>query len=759
MVVTVLFFLAGILCIQQFSVLPGAEWLVALLGIVVIMVWLRIWFLAAILLGMCWAIIFASNRLDNRLPEQLAGHDLVIQGYVADLPEVDEKHVRFTFKTTKAPEFVPEKLRLTWYYPDKPVKAGDYWQLAVRLKPPHGNFNPGGFDYERWLFVEGIGATGYVRDSPTPQLLPMLSSAFSLLHWRETLSHKLQQLNFSSANSAMIKALTIGDGSNLSQTQWDVFRATGTTHLMVISGSHVGLIAGLVYLFIVKLWARFGFLRYSPQKIAALVATISAIFYAGITGFAVPAQRAALMIALAMSAIVLQRNLKPYHTLVVVLLLVLVIDPLVILLPGFWLSFLAVSLIIYVISGRLVNPGFIVGSIKINWATSLGLAPLLLYCFQQISLIAPAANLIAVPVISLFIVPLALCAVLFLLIPSTVGIANLLFTLVSLVLEGLWWVLTKLANLPVATITYPQPSWWASVFAGFGVVILLAPKGMRSRWLGLILLCPLLLTQTTKPLPGAFDLTLLDVGQGLSVVVQTANHVLVYDTGAKFSETNDAGRSILVPYLRSQGISQINKVMVSHGDNDHIGGADSLLRQFKASEVITSVPQLLSRYSPTSCQTGQSWLWDGVQFSVLSPIPGAFFSDNDNSCVLQIKSQKYTALLPGDIEASAESVMVASYGERLKADVLIAPHHGSQTSSTRSFLQAVKPEIVLVPSGYRNQFGHPHPDVIERYRAAGFYWLTSAGEGAIQVGFDKGLKVGSWRKAEGSYWNYQAETK
>lgn len=757
MVVAILFFLAGILSIQYLPSLPDVAWLLGLLLLAAVFAWRHLWLGVVLLAGMCWAITVASIQLADRLPERLAGQDIVVTGYVADLPEADAKHVRFTFKTTQAAEGVPRKLRLTWYYPNKPIKAGGYWEFTVRLKPPHGTLNPGGFDYERWLLVEGMGATGYVRDHPPPRLLPDASPTTGLLQWRETLSERLQTLKLAPANLAMIRALTIGDGNGLSPAQWEVFRATGTTHLMVISGSHVGLIAALVYLLTVKFWARCGLLSVSPQKIAGWLATGSAFLYAGLTGFAVPAQRAAVMVALAMLALCLQRNLKPFHTLSVALLLVILLDPLVVLLPGFWLSFLAVSLIIYVISGRLQPPGLIYGTIKINWATSLGLAPLLLFCFQQLSVIAPIANLIAVPVVSFLVVPPALAAMLLLALPLPGVIAQGIFALVAWVLQGLWWVLAALAKLPVASLAYPQPSWWALAFSGIGVLVLLAPKGMGSRWLGLVFCLPLVVANTNKPALGKFNLTLLDVGQGLAAVVQTTNHVLVYDTGAKFSENNDAGRSILLPYLRSQAITQVDTVLISHGDNDHIGGAESLLAEFKSARVLTSVPLLLKRYAPVTCLAGQSWLWDGVRFSILSPAAELLPSENDNSCVLTIQGQALTALLPGDIEVSAEAALVTNYGEKLKADILVAPHHGSQTSSTPGFLAAVNPSHILIPSGYHNPFGHPHQAILERYQNRGSQWLTSADEGAISVNFDSAITLSSWRKTAGRYWNYHAD--
>ena len=324
---------------------------------------------------------------------------------------------------------LPAKLRLSWYYPDQPIKAGQQWIFTVKLKRVHGTMNPGGFDYERWLFTEGIGATGYVRPSPKPVLLGRDSAWSSISVWRQSITDQLSSTLGNSPSLALIKALTIGDGNSITQEQWEVFRKTGTTHLVVISGSHIGLIAGLVYFLVLKLWAWTGWLAWSPQKVAAVSAVLVAIFYSGLAGFSVPTQRSVVMLSIAMTAIILQRNSRPFNTLAIALFAVLIVDPLAVLSAGFWLSFLAVSLIVYAVSGRLGKLGHIWGAIKLHWVTSVGLSPLLLLFFQQVSLIAPLANLIAVPVISLLVVPLSLLAVMIMFISPT--LAGKLFYLVD----------------------------------------------------------------------------------------------------------------------------------------------------------------------------------------------------------------------------------------------------------------------------------------------------------------------------------------
>jgi len=455
----------------------------------------------------------------------------------------------------------------------------------------------------------------------------------------------------------------------------------------------------------------------------------------------------------AMVAIIAQRNTQPLHILATTLIIVLLIDPLAVLSAGSWLSFIAVSLIIYTVAGRLGKLKLIWETIKLNAVMSLGLAPLTLLFFQQISLISPIANLVAVPVISFLVVPLALLAVVLMFISSTLAVG--LFWLVDWLLQKLQWLLDSLAALPFATIHHAQPPIWTLGFAVLSMLILLAPRGMPARWLGAVLLLPLVFTETKRPATGDIELTLLDVGQGLSVVIQTAEHNLIYDTGAKFSADSDSGKNVLLPFLYQQGVHKIDQLIISHGDNDHIGGTKSLISGIPVEKLLTSVPEKLNAYQPVQCIAEQSWIWDGVLFTILSP-DGQTNSDNNNSCVLQVQSAHGTALLTGDIEAQAEDWLVTTYGNRLKAEVLIAPHHGSKTSSTRAFLQTVQAKTVLIPSGYRNQFGHPHDDVLTRYRDFNADWLNSADSGAITVS----VKHGAWqiqarRQTDSHYWNFK----
>ncbi|MDD2724195.1 MAG: DNA internalization-related competence protein ComEC/Rec2 [Methylovulum sp.] len=746
-------FLAGILLVQQFAVLPSLNWLILCSIAASVAAYHRYHPATFFCLGILWATLFANLHLNDRLPASLAGIDTEITGTIADLPEITDKLVRFDLAVNDPPAQIPAKIRLSWQNFDHTLKAGQQWAFTVKLKQPHGTLNPGGFDYERWLFTEGIGATGFVRPYPKPMLLAQASN-LSISYWRQAINDRLSALPIKPDHIALLKALTIGFGNELTPAQWDIFRQTGTTHLVVISGSHIALIASLVYWLVLKLWAGTGVLRWSPPRVAAAVALAAGIAYAGLAGFSVPTQRAVVMLAVLMLAIIWQRPVRPFHTLALALFAVLVYDPLAVLLPGFWLSYFAVAVIVYAVSGRLGKLDFWREMFHINWHTSLGLSPLLLLFFQQVSVCAPLANAFAVPMISILLVPLALCATLLLFVYQP--LADVLMALLDTLLHYLMLVLSWFAQLPLATINHPQPSWLALVLALIGLALLLAPRGMPARYLGLVMLLPLLFPDSKKLQDGELKMTLLDVGQGLATVVQTANHSLVYDTGAKFSPQSDSGQQIVLPFLHQQGVTHLDRLIISHGDNDHIGGAASVLREIPTDNVLTSVPKQLADFAPIACVAGQSWDWDGVRFTVLSPSTTPFVSDNNNSCVVKVASAYGSVLLTGDIEAEAEIWLLKTYREQLRADVLIAAHHGSKTSSTYSFLQTVLPNAVLIPAGFHNPFGHPHPKILQRYREMGIQWLNTADSGAITLLYQKdGRILENLRHSEARYWHFR----
>lgn len=745
-------FFFGIATVQQWIRLPCTwEWLLLIL-MAFILGNRRLWLGCIFLLGVLWASVYASWRLDDRLADTLQGKDVLVKGYIASLPHQEDNRISFDFKVTQAGDGVPSKLHLNWYYPPNDVKSGQTWEITARLKKPHGRSNPGGFDYEAWLFSNHIGATGYVRPKPMPQQIPpFFAVSRYVAGWRQAISDRLDAALPASKQLGIIKALTIGSQDLISQQQWEVFRATGIVHLMVISGAHISLVAGLVFFAVRRGWIWLGVLRISPQNLAAIAAWLSAMFYAALAGFSVPTQRAVLMLSVGLWSIVWQRNTAPVQVLMLAVLVVILFDPLALLSVGFWLSFAAVALLMYISSARLGNPKHWIHVTKLHLAMTIGLAPLLIVFFQQVSIIAPLANWLAVPAIGMVVTPLCLLAAGLAFISPVLATAVL--WPIDRLLQGLWWVLQQMATWPLATLSCLQPPWYGILFATLGVLLLLAPKGMPARYLSPFLCLPLFFVSPDKPKLGEIRLTLLDVGQGLSVVIQTQNHVLIFDTGAKFSEQYDMGEAVVLPFLQHQAIKRIDTLIISHGDNDHIGGAASLVRTMPIDASYSSVPEWVENQAGQYCIAGQSWQWDEVAFSMLSPGTESFDTENDNSCVLKVSGKHFSFLLTGDIEQSAENRLVAQYGSGLSSSVLIAPHHGSKTSSSPSFLEHVDPEIILIPAGYLNRFGFPHKQVILRYQNRNIQYFDTSKNGAISLKTNgQSLAVELARQAQQKYW-------
>lgn len=747
------FFSAGILTFQWFSKLPAPMWLMVGALLVCVCAMFRRWRLMLYVIGLIWAAAAAIDRCDKVLPRKLEGKDIVVTGTIIGLPQPRDIGVRFDLLTDRGQTAhgIPDKLRITWYAPQVKLSAGQRWRLTVRLKQPHGTMNPGTFDYEQWLFVNGIGATGYVRKEPAPVLLD--NGGGGLSTWRQHLADKLQAMLNGGDYPGIIQALVIGERHAITPEQWQLLRNTGTVHLMAISGLHIGLVAGLVYFVVAKLAASGGAMRIAPQNMAAFAALSVAVLYAGLAGFSIPTVRALIMLAIVMTAIFLQRNTEPWAILVLALGIILLIDPFAGLSSGFWLSFGSVALIIFSLAARRRQRSYWFAMLKINGAVSLGLAPLTLFFFQQVSLIAPLANLIAVPLTSFVIVPLALLATVALeFIPV---IAEQLFRVVDMALHLLFEVLAYLSALPYASVKGVQPDTAAMLMAVAGSLLLLSPAGLPGRWLGFVLSVPLVVLQPEKMAPGSMRFTLLDVGQGLAAVVQTENHLLVYDAGARLSSTYDMGNRVVLPYLHTLGRDKVDMLMISHSDNDHSGGAFSIMRQVDVGQVVTSAPELFDDGRAIRCLAGQRWIWDSVEFHVLAPPEAGFAADNDNSCVLKITGRLGSVLLTGDIEASAETWLIDHYADYLQADILIAPHHGSKSSSSRGFLEQVAPQAILISAGYRNKYRHPNRDVLAAYKKLHVQYLNTANEGALELLFQENeAEIISYRQQQSRYWNW-----
>ncbi len=748
-------FLAGIFALQQFAQLPDWGWCALLLPLgLIAWQWRMARWALWLACGFFWALLRAQLMLSSGgLAPEHEGVDLIAEGSIASLPTPTEHDVRFLFdvqslQLNEQALPVPGRVRLSWRNSSADVRVGDRWRFTVRLKRPNGYMNPGGFDYEGWLYQQAVRATGYVRvarnsgDAETAEsdatagyaLLETAPFARPLDRWRQDLSEKISQALYDRPHQAIIAALAIGVTRDFTEAQWDVLNRTGTTHMISISGLHIGFIAGVMFFLTRRLWAwsSRATLWWPAPKAAAVAALFAATVYAALAGFSVPTQRSLVMVGVVMAAIITQRRIPASRVLALSLLAVLLLDPLAVLQAGFWLSFGAVAIILFAMHARWGEPNWWWKWGRVQWVVAIGMLPLMLVLFQRTSMVAPLTNLIAVPWFNIVTVPLTLAGALTVSLSQSVGEFFLDWAESSVV--PVWWFLELAANTSWAQWTQHVPLTWTVIVGSIGTLWLLLPRGVPARWLGVIALAPMLFVPPPAPQPGEFWFTLLDVGQGLSAVVRTANHVLVYDTGPKFSEHFNTGEAVVVPYLRYLGVRDVDMLMLSHSDSDHIGGARSVLHQTNVAEVASSVPLELAP-DATTCATPRAWQWDGVDFTVLYPPPVDSGlrrkKDNDVSCVLRVSIAGSSVLLPGDIEIPSEKFLLANAAAQLRSDILVVPHHGSTTSSSVAFVNSIAPRYALFPVGYRNRFGFPKAKVVQRYLDVDAHLLDSARNGAI----------------------------
>lgn len=802
-------FVAGTCLLQTQAQLPArpGTWLVLLLLMLAASWLLRRYHpvlraaLAAMLgvaLGFCWAAWLAQAAMAPQLALADEGRDLTVTGTIASLPYRFEQGVRFNFRVEQAQgASVPPLVALSWYrgFRDEApgvvgdVQPGERWQLTVRLQRPHGNANPMGFDYEVWLLEQGVRATGYVRaplrvDTPNrrldafvPGFANMVEAARAWL--RARIVRSLRGRDY----AGVIVALVIGDQRAIDQSDWQVFNRTGVSHLISISGLHITMIAGLFALGAGALWRRSFFTQWQlplllpAQKVAALAGVVAALLYVLLAGFGVPAQRTLYMLGVVALALWLGRIASVTHVLCLALLVVLLFDPWAVLWPGFWLSFGAVATILYATAGRVgALPDMRGATARQRWRASLlrnialgahtqyvvtvGLVPLTVLLFSQVSLVSPVANALAIPIISLLVTPMALLGSL---LPAP--LSDWLLLVAHAQVAVLAQVLEWLGARRFAVWSAPAPPWWSLCWAAFGTLWLLAPRGWPQRWAGMLGWLPLLSALPASPEPGRVWVTAFDVGQGMALLVETHQHRLLYDTGPAYSADSDGASRVIVPYLRARGIGKLDGLIVSHSDMDHAGGAVSLLEQIEVGWLVSSLPaghpatelRRSGKRAHWRCSAGQRWSWEGVHFEMLHP-PAASHDDasiksNARSCTVRITAGRRAILLAGDIEAQQEAQLVAQYGAALKADVLLAPHHGSGTSSTQAFLAAVDPSVAIFQVGHRNRYRHPKAEVYQRYASLGVRRLRTDSEGAVMLELGPQLLVERYRNSHRRYWH------
>ncbi len=825
MIIFALGFVFGAFLLQQQAHLPdvaytlGSAWILGCSLVIFIrfkhhLVKKLSLFVLAGLLGFLWAATFATLRLSDELPQDWQQKNVEIIGVMASLPEVTEHGERFRFDVEKvltkdalnSPK-IPQHISLNYYREVESTKpenasnltshfhAGERWQFTVRLKRPHSTYNPHGFDFEAWALAENIRATGAIRNKSGYKKLTnfVWKPSYVIEQAREKIGNKISQTLENKLYAGVIRALVVGDDSQISQAQWDVFFKTGVGHLVSISGLHITMLAGLAFSLVAFSWRRIPSLvmRLPTRKAATIAGVLVALMYAALAGWSVPTQRTVFMLLTFATALLLARNLAVSRVLAIALIVVVLFDPWAVIAPGFWLSFGAVALIAYVTVNRLKAAHWFKTAINTQWAITLGLLPPLIFMFGQTSVVSPLANAFAIPIISLLVVPLAIFG----------SLLNLNFVLQAshFILEICMHGLNYLANLP--TWQQASPPMWTMLVAMLGMLWLLLPRGFPQRWLGIILLLPLFFVEVEKPKIGEMRVAVLDVGQGLAVVIQTRNHTLLYDAGSRYSAQSDAGSKIVVPYLRGEGVKKLDGFIVSHDDIDHSGGAASVLALVPVNWLASSF-DLLNEMKPKKsikCFSGQYWRWDNVHFEVLHPslesYENAEIKDNNRSCVVKVTSQFGSILLTGDIEKEAESLLLehalqpqglspqnipakAGYSyvkpnihggdgdsvlnnkglEKdylLKSDVLIAPHHGSKTSSTVEFVQAVGAKQIIFTVGYLNRFKHPKPLIEKRFEESGAFTYRSDYQGAVLIDFKKNnpIKMTAWRQSQPRYWH------
>lgn len=754
----VLAFVLGTLALQHATELPGAWGIGAGAAALLALRFTRprtrlralLLLAAGFLLGYGHAAWRAQARLADELPVAWEGRDIALEGIVASLPQPSERGTRFLLdvgRVSTPGAIVPGRIALTWYadaaredgLPPRLV-PGERWALTARLKRPRGLANPHTFDFEPWALERGIRATGYVR----PKVGAVRSEVvdgwpYTLHRWRAQVRDAMHAHLGDARLRGVLVALAIGDQDAIAAADWEVFWRTGVGHLMSISGLHITMLAGLGYLVAHGLWARAPPLALRvPARHAALVAgTLAALAYSLMTGYAVPAQRTFVMLAAVAACVLAGRHGSPSRVLALAALAVLAIDPWAVLSAGFWLSFGAVAAIFFVMGLRTGHTGRWRTALAEQAAVTVLMVPMLLALFHEVSWISPLANAVAIPVVSLVIVPLAIAGA-FLPLPLLLDAAHALMLALMAPLEAL-------AAWPQAMLESHAPRAWTVAAALVGCAWLLAPRGVPMRAAACVWFVPLFAVVPPRPAWGEAWLEVLDVGNGLAVVVRTATHALAYDAGPAWSPESDGGNRIVTPYLRGEGVGRLDGLVVSHADGDHAGGAISLAAARSLAWLLSPLPAghpLHLAFDDTRrCAAGDQWHWDGVAFAVLHPASAMYAEtpqrgarkENDRSCVLRVATGGAAALLTGDVEARAEGEMLARDRGRLRADVLLVPHHGSKTSSTVAFVDAVAPAVAILSVGYRNRFGHPHATVVARYGARGVALRCTDREGALRV--------------------------
>ncbi|SFN07158.1 DNA internalization-related competence protein ComEC/Rec2 [Dokdonella immobilis] len=713
---------------------------------------LPVWFL----LGFFWTAWHAQGVLGARLPDALHGRDFDVVGTVRGLPNVGPDSTRFDFDIASAmldgkPLSLRGRVRLNWYDKAPELSPCTNWQLRLRLRPPRGLVNPGGHDSERGAAQRGVVAVGYVREDRDNRSTGSAAGPCIDL-WRQSIAQAVGRELGSSPSSGLLRALAVGDQSAIGEPEWQVLRATGIGHLIAISGLHVGMFAAFGALLGRLLWKLFPrlTLRIPGPLIEAPVAMACAFGYGMLAGMGVPTVRTLLMIAIALLARFARRATSVAQALALAALAIVAWDPLAVLSAGFWLSFVGVAILLSMTrAGGIEVPAWRELP-RVQLGLSLALLPLSVWFFGQGSLIGPIANLIAVPWVSFLVVPLTVAGSL--LVVDWPALGGPLLHAADHLLTGLWRIMEWLAALPSAQVYFAAAPLWALLLALVGTAWMLLPRGVPVRWLGVLLLLPLLVPPQQDLAEGEFEAWMFDVGQGLAVLVHSRDGAWLYDAGPRYPSGFDVGEAVVIPSLHALGIGALDRIVISHGDSDHAGGARALHLAFPDAPIESGEPDRLD-LPAGDCPSAFGEATDDVQMRGVSASRDEATKSNDRSCVILVAGRYGSLLLTGDATSRVEPAIAAALGEGPRPLVMSVPHHGSKTASSSAFLDALSPQLGLISAGYRNQFGHPHADVLERYAQRAVPLMNTGSSGYLHLRFGRdGLQTEQGRLLRSAWW-------
>jgi competence protein ComEC len=727
-------------CVVSFAPsLPGALECPEVLAVAAAVVWVGFGPVAGVAVATtAWTTLSLGWALDQRLAPQLAGRDIIVTGAICDFPRDHGRARRFTLHVDSGVGDPPLPARIYFAsYGVLPNDAGpgQRWRLKLRLKRPRGTSNPGGFDFERWTLTRRLGATGYVRRSAINRRIGSGADRCPMMPVRQFLADEIDRAVAGSDAARFLPALAVGARHRLTPADWRVLRRTGLVHLMAISGLHIGMVAALLFAVgrgAAAVLNRIG-IDCPSLAMARLLAIAGATVYAALAGFAVPTTRALVMVGIGVALATSRRPLGGFRILGI----------------GFWLSFGAVAILLLdglAVDVRDVPFARLRSLVRAQMLLGIGLAPLALRFFGELSLVAPLANFVLVPIFTLLFVPVTLLGTA--LLPILPAASTAVFSALAVAFDWGFRGLIAIASWSGAALEGVMPAGTWLLAVGAGIVLLLWPRPMPMRWCGAVPLLAVALG-AAQPRAPPLRVVVLDVGQGLAVIVQTRDHALLFDAGPAYGD-RDAAQSVVLPALEHLGIDKLDVLVVSHGDNDHVGGAQSILESFPRAALISTAAFRLSPRRMVECTNGLAWRWNGIRFRVLHPgNDAARFGENDRSCVLSVSGPEGSVLLPGDIERRAEMYLVRSRMLR-PHDIVIAPHHGSRTSSSAPFAAALAPRIVVFSAAFANRWGFPADAVRSRWVRVGACPLQTALRGALifESSGEDGLRLVASHRAE-----------